>query len=220
MKRIAQFAFVGAIVALGSCGGKSTQPTENEEIDTTVVVTLDEDSLVYGICGDGTAMNTLQLITDSGDTLSLSIAEANDKNRCFGGFQIGDRMAVMLQAPDTAKMVINQSALLGDWVMPNPLDGSSEMGIRIKEGGIAESIDQPALIYRSWKLVNGKLEIVSVREGGNEEEEVNRYDIISLGPDSLVYKDADDTFEYTRYRQKDHKDIIKLEGVSEDDMMI
>ena len=49
MKRIAQFAFVGAIVALGSCGGKSTQPTENEEIDTTVVVTLDEDSLVYGI---------------------------------------------------------------------------------------------------------------------------------------------------------------------------
>jgi hypothetical protein len=150
----------------------------------------------------------------------LSIAEANDKNRCFGGFQIGDRMAVMLQAPDTAKMVINQSALLGDWVMPNPLDGSSEMGIRIKEGGIAESIDQPALIYRSWKLVNGKLEIVSVREGGNEEEEVNRYDIISLGPDSLVYNDADDTFEYTRYRQKAHKDIIKLEGVSEDDMMI
>lgn len=117
-------------------------------------------------------------------------------------------------------MVINQSALLGDWVMPNPLDGSSEMGIRIKEGGIAESIDQPALIYRSWKLVNGKLEIVSVREGGNEEEEVNLYDIISLGPDSLVYKDEDDTYEYTRYKQKEHKDIIKLESTSEDDMMI
>ena len=220
MKRLVPFVFVGALVAVGSCGGKGSQPMGGDELDSTAVVILDDDSLLYGICGDGTAMNTLQLITDSGDTLTLSIAEANDKGQCFGGFQSGDRMAVMLQDQETAKMVINQSALLGDWVMPNPLDGSSEMGIRIKEGGIAESIDQPAVIYRSWKLINGKLEIVSVREGGNEEEEVNLYDIISLGSDSLVYKDADDTFEYTRYKHKEHKDAIKLESASEDDMLI
>ena len=165
-------------------------------------------------------MNTLQLITDVGDTLTLSIDEANNNGLCFGGFQSGDRMAVMLKDEATAKSVINQSALLGDWVMPNPLDGSSEMGIRIKEGGIAESIDQPTLIYRSWRLCNGKLEIVAIREGGGDEEEVNLYDIVALGPDTLVYKDSEDTFEYTRYRQRENKEVIRLESASDDDMMI
>ena len=118
---------------------------------------------------------------------------------------------------NSARMVVNQSALLGDWVMPNPLDGSSEMGIRIKEGGIAESIDQPSLSYRSWKLYNGKLEIVAIREGGGDEVETNLYDILSIGPDTLVIKDTEDTFEYSRYKPEDRKNIIQLEEASEDD---
>lgn len=220
MKRIVSFVFALAIFSMVGCGGKRSQSAANEEPDSTVAFVLNSDSLVYGICGDGTAMNTLQLITDVGDTLTLSIDEANNNGLCFGGFQSGDRMAVMLKDEATAKSVINQSALLGDWVMPNPLDGSSEMGIRIKEGGIAESIDQPTLIYRSWRLCNGKLEIVAIREGGGDEEEVNLYDIVALGPDTLVYKDSEDTFEYTRYRQRENKEVIRLESASDDDMMI
>ena len=220
MKRIVSFVFALAIFSMVGCGGKRSQSAANEEPDSTVAFVLNSDSLVYGICGDGTAMNTLQLITDIGDTLTLSIDEANNNGLCFGGFQSGDRMAVMLKDEATAKSVINQSALLGDWVMPNPLDGSSEMGIRIKEGGIAESIDQPTLIYRSWRLCNGKLEIVAIREGGGDEEEVNLYDIVALGPDTLVYKDSEDTFEYTRYRQRENKEVIRLESASDDDMMI
>lgn len=220
MKRIAPFALAVAIITMAGCGGKKSQSAANEEPDSTAAFILNSDSLVYGICGDGTAMNTLQLITDAGDTLTLSIAEASDGGQCFGGFQSGDRMAVMLKDETTAKLVINQSALLGDWVMPNPLDGSSEMGIRIKEGGIAESIDQPALIYRSWRLYNGKLEIVAIREGGGDEEEVNLYEIVALGPDTLVFKDSEDTFEYTRYKKVESKDVIKLENASADDMMI
>ncbi|MBQ8486178.1 MAG: hypothetical protein IJ533_00815 [Prevotella sp.] len=218
MKRLKSVVMVAtAIVAMGSCGNKSAQAPVSEEPDTTVVVTINRDSMVYGICGDGSAMNTLQLITDIGDTLTLSIAEANDKGKCLGGFQSGDRMAVMLKNKTVASMVINQSALLGDWVMPNPLDGSSEMGIRIKEGGIAESIEQPSLIYRSWKLFNGKLEIVAIREGGGDVEETNLYDIVSIGSDSLVYKDAEDTFEYSRYKPQERKDIVEFEETSIDD---
>ena len=126
-------------------------------------------------------------------------------------------MAVMLKDKTTAKLVINQSAMLGDWVMPNPLDGSSEMGIRIKEGGIAESIDQPTMIYRSWRLYNGKLEIVAIREGGGDMMETNLYDIVAIGPDTLIFKDSEETFEYSCQVEHHYKVDIKLEEASEDD---
>lgn len=222
MKKVESFLFVAAAaMVVGSCGGKgSNQQQQQSEPDTTFVSNINRDSTIYGICGDGSAMNTLQLITDVGDTLNLSIADANDEGKCFGGFQSGDRMAVMLKNKTMAKLVINQSALLGDWVMPNPLDGSSEMGIRIKEGGIAESIEQPSLAYRSWKLFNGKLELVAIREGGGEEVETTLYDIVFIGPDSLVFKDTEDTFEYSRYKEVKNKVNIKLEEASENDFIM
>ena len=223
MKRLESIVLVAAaVVTMGSCGGgKSQQPAEvADEVEQTVVVDINRDSMVYGICGNGSAMNTLQLISDTGDTLILNITEANENGKCFGGLQGGDRIAVVLSNETTASMVINQSALLGDWVMPNPIDGSSEMGIRIKEGGIAESIDQPSMAFRSWRLFNGKLEIVAIREGGAEEEEVNLYDLVSLGSDSLVFKDSEDVFEYSRYQEKENKVNIVLEEASEDDYRI
>ncbi len=221
MKTIKSFYSLMMVTLAGltimGCGGKKSQPESVEEDDSEPVAVVHRDSMVYGICGDGSAMNTLQLISDIGDTLVLDISEANDKGRCYGGIQSGDRMAVMLNGKKSVRMVINQSALLGDWVMPNPLDGSSEMGIRIKEGGIAESIDQPSLTYRSWRLYNGQLELVAIREGGGDEVETNLYDIIFIGPDTLVFKDSEDSFEYNRYKHVERKDIIQLEQASESD---
>ena len=221
MKKIGVIMLMAAtVMTAGSCGGKGGEQHQEhveEESDTTVIVTVNRDSTVYGICIDGSAMNTLQLLTDIGDTLNLSIAEANEKGKCYGGFQVGDRMALMLKDKKTAKLVINQSALLGDWVMPNPLDGSSEMGIRIKEGGIAESIDQPAMIYRSWRIYNGKLEIVAIRDGGGDMVETNLYELVSIGPDTLVFKDAEDIFEYSRQVEHHYKVDIQLEEATEDD---
>ena len=118
-------------------------------------------------------------------------------------------------------MVINQSTLLGSWVMPNPLDGSDEVGIRIKEGGIAESIEQPTISYRTWRLIRGQLEIVQVEEEGSGIEETYLYDIVLLGPDTLIYKDMEDTFEYSRQRaKKGYGENIKLEEASEADFQI
>ena len=87
---------------------------------------------------------------------------------------------------------------MGNWLMPNPIDGSSEVGIRIKDGGIAESIEQSSIIYKTWKIVDGKLEITLVREGGGDEEETNWYTIDKLDADSLVYHVNDEVFEYSR----------------------
>lgn len=108
-------------------------------------------------------------------------------------------MAVMLNADRSeAELVINETTLLGDWVMPNPLDGSSIVGISLKDGGIAESIEQSTIIYKTWKIVDGRIEILSVREGGGDVEETNVYDIVKLDDDSLIYKNDEDLFEYGR----------------------
>lgn len=217
-------AAVATMVVTG-CGGKKNANVapEDEEVNEPVVW-QSEDSTVYGLCGDGSAMNTLQLITDTGDTLNLSVVEAKDQNHVLGGYNVGDRMAVLTDRERTmATLVINESALLGNWVMPNPLDGSDETGISIREGGVCESIEQTSIVYRTWRITNGMLELVSIREGGAEDEETNLYEILSLGNDSLVYKtvgkprEEEETFEYSRQVIRNHEDKVKLEESSFDD---
>ena len=203
MKKLSFLSVLSDLIVLfGSCGNRSEKvPFDNG--DSTY--SAKADPTLFGVCGVESSMNTLQLITDTGDTLQLDLTSAREKEQVFGGLQAGDRMAVIANDERTvAFMVVNQAALLGNWVMPNPIDGSDEVGIVIKEGGIAESIEQSSVIYKTWRLTRGKLELVSVREGGTEEEETYLYDLIKLTPDSLIFKDADDTFEYTRQKPKDH----------------
>ncbi|MBR1547571.1 MAG: hypothetical protein IJ637_02450 [Prevotella sp.] len=216
MKKIV-FSMMAAVMMMAAvgCGNKSKAvPFDNGDS----LSALEADSTIYGICGEATAMNTLQLITDMGDTLTLDLTPAKERNKMFGGLHVGDRMAVIPNPDKTqATMVVNQATLMGNWVMPNPIDGSDEVGISIKEGGIAESIDQSSINYKTWRLTKGKLEIVLVREGGSEDDELYIYDLVKLGPDSLVYKDAEDTYEYSR--QKAHEQYgknVKLEESSFD----
>ena len=201
-----------AVLMIGSCGNKTQQvPFDNGDSANMTV-----DSTLYGICGEATSMNMLQIIVDTGDTLMLDISYARDRDKVFGGLQVGDRMAVLPNDNMTeAKIVINQTTLLGNWVMPNPIAGSDEVGISIKEGGVAESIDQGSIIYRTWRLVQGHLEIVLVRDGANDVEELNVYDITKLTADSLVYKDSEETFEYSRQKPKEtYGEDVKLEDAS------
>ena len=211
--------FVAGVLLFGSCGGnKQQQYVEEDDNSTSMEDKEVRDHTIYGICAAGTTMNTLQMITDSGDTLKLNISRANETGKVFGGLQTSDRLAVV---PDSsgrmALQVINLNTLMGDWVMPDPIDGSAEVGIRIKEGGIAESIEQSVIMYRTWKIVNGDLEIQLVREGGGDEQEDNRYELLILGPDTLAYRtlgrarDETETFEYNRWKEKPKVDLHGLE---------
>ena len=71
--------FIGMMVAgimmLGSCGGgsKPQQSMVYEEDSTDIEDVVPRDKTIYGLCGPATAMNTLEVLTDSGDTLHLSI---------------------------------------------------------------------------------------------------------------------------------------------------
>ncbi len=222
MRKTAFFTIATVFVLMtGSCGKSGNRQTAAEQtFENIETVAINRDSTVYGICGDGSAMNTLQLLTDNGDTLMLNLEEARDKDKCFGGYDNGDRMAVMLKDKQTAKLVINLTALLGNWVMPNPLDGSSEVGFRIKDGGIIEGIEQSSIIYKTWKIFNGKLEIMAIREGGGDEEEITFYDMVQLGTDSLIIKDSEDTFEYSRQKKDESKSKIQLEDASRESFML
>lgn len=190
---------VAAALVCG-CGDKPKQAATTGDYDTSANEVL-TDKTLFGICGDGSAMNTLQLITDNGDSLTLSVKDAKEQGRLFGGYASGDRMAVITDsARRVAELVINESTLLGDWVMPNPLDGSSIVGISLLDGGVAESIEQSTIIYKTWRIKDGRLEIVCVREGGGDLEETNVYDIRKLDGDSLIYGNDEDLFEYGRQR--------------------
>ena len=137
------------IMMLGSCGGgKSRQVVYEDEPDSADVEnSVARDKTIYGLCGPATAMNSLEVLTDSGDTLNLRLTTAQETGQVFGGLQSGDRLAVLANASKTeALRVINLNSLLGDWVMPDPLDGSAEVGIRIKEGGVAESIEMTNIL--------------------------------------------------------------------------
>lgn len=225
MKKLFLFVLVAFAMTVVSCGGGSQQPQQYvaDESDSTESY-YPHDQTIYGICGD-TAKNVLNLLTDNGDTISLDITKALAAGQVLGGRSRGDRMAVLTNKARTeAIVVINQNTLLGDWVMPNPIDGSSEVGIRIKEGGIAESIDQSSIIYKTWRIYNGKLEILSQRDGGGDMEEYALYDILMLGPDTLVYRSSgvakqdEETFEYSRWKEKPELDLhgLKLEDSSDE----
>ena len=227
MKKILYFCVAAAgMTIMLSCGGKGGQQrVANNENDTSAVNVIPTDKTLYGICGEETAMNTLQLLRDNGDTVMMSITNAIEAGQVFGGLMVGDRLAVMPNATGSeAVIVINQNTLLGDWVMPNPIDGSSEVGIRIKEGGVAESIDQSSIIYKTWKIFNGRLEILSQRDGGGDEEELNLYELVKLGADSLVYRTLNkpreemETFEYSRWKEPEKMDLhgLQLEDAADE----
>ena len=186
---------IAVLTLLTGCIDKGKQvPFEEVNMDTVV-----RDTMVYGFCARGSDRDVLIIITDAGDTLSLNVTNARQDSLVKGNYAVGDELAVTVSADTTeAMMVVNKSALHGNWVMPNPIDGSSKMGLSILKGGTAESIDQSEVIYKSWRLFNGKLVLVLTREDGIGNDETQMFTIKRLTRDSLIIADDDDLYEYGR----------------------
>jgi len=202
------------VLSIGGCGNKQQQNYDDYR-DTTEVDVIDKPT-IYGVAANTTTGDTLKLVTDNGDTLVIDITKAHKEMKVIGKIQQGDRMVVVSDPNKKyGEIVINQNMLLGDWIMPDPIDGGTNVGISIKEGGVAESIEMTNITYRTWKIVDGQLEIISIREGGGQEEEVNYYDITKLTADSLSYKNDEDSYEYSRYKPRDEYGVdIELEQSS------
>src|SRR3712207_9556477 len=67
------------IAVMSACGPKKA-PASGLMADSLSVEAA-QDTTVYGICGENTAMHTLELIQDDGDTVSYFIDEADGQDR-------------------------------------------------------------------------------------------------------------------------------------------
>lgn len=141
---------------MAACNGKPEKPQVG---DTDEVVEVN-DTTVYGVCGEGTSMHSLELITDAGDTLVYTLlsqdaeTEVETPSDVQGGLMAGDKMAVTgHKTADelVADRVINVTSLLGHWT-------SIDKNFTIEEGGTVHSaVKAETNPWTSWKILNGSL---------------------------------------------------------------
>ena len=171
---------------LMACNGNKQKNTDNSAATDTATAA---DSTLYGICGEGTAMHTLQLITLTGDTLNLSLLpddddDADTRATVNGGLMCGDHLAVLATTTadgPIATKVINLTSLMGRWT-------SISRNFVIEEGGFVTSdIKAETRPYTSWKIFNGQLLL------GRD-----TFNIVTLGPDSLAIENHNGIYLYKR----------------------
>jgi hypothetical protein len=133
-KKYFSLALLSLIFLISACHDKPQRNVKgveaSEQTDT-------KDSTIYGVCGDGTMMHSLQLITDGGDTLAFALPDSADGSQTVvGGLLAGDRLAVVEGQPidgeKCARKVINLTTLQGKWT-------SIDKNFEILEGGEVKS---------------------------------------------------------------------------------
>lgn len=190
MKNRGIFIASAMLVLLAGCAQKKEKPQAVADNREEVA-----DSTVYGVCGDGTSMHSLELVTDAGDTLTYTILDSEfDESgtqegmvsHVEGGLMCGDKVAVTGQKVDgelIADRVINVTSLLGHWT-------SIDRNFEIEEGGTVRSnVKAETNPWTSWKILNGQLLL-------------NRdtFDITSLGADSLYIENQKGIFIFKRQK--------------------
>lgn len=175
------------VLMLAACDAKKKQQIE----DTDEVVEVN-DTTVYGVCGEGTSMHSLEIITDAGDTLVYTLlsqdaeTEVETPSDVHGGLMAGDKMAVTgHKTADelVADRVINVTSLLGHWT-------SIDKNFTIEEGGTVHSaVKAETNPWTSWKILNGSLLL-------------NRdtFAIDGLSADSLYLENANGIFTFKRQK--------------------
>lgn len=175
------------VLMLAACDAKKKQQIE----DTDEVAEVN-DTTVYGVCGEGTSMHSLEIITDAGDTLVYTLlsqdaeTEVETPSDVQGGLMAGDKMAVTgHKTADelVADRVINVTSLLGHWT-------SIDKNFTIEEGGTVHSaVKAETNPWTSWKILNGSLLL-------------NRdtFAIDGLSADSLYLENANGIFTFKRQK--------------------
>lgn len=178
---------VSAMMMVGCNDTKKKMPvvTVSDSIRTSED---DNDTTVYGVCGEGSSMHMIQLITDSGDTIEYMFG-IEDDNPVQGGLLEGDRMAVCGYKTEdgslVANKIINLTTLLGKWV-------SLDKNYEIEEGGTVRNFTNAEKNpWNVWKIYNGNLLL-------------NRdtFEITSLGADSLYLENNNGIFTYKRQKNE------------------
>ena len=166
-----------------SCKDKKTVPVISTN-DSVALEDAENDSTIYGVCGEGTSMHSLELISDAGDTLTVFIDD-EQPGIVQGGLLAGDRIALIgYKAQDgemLAQKVINLTSLLGKWT-------SLDKNFDILEGGeVKNNVKAETNPWTSWKILNGKLLLNK-----------DTFAIDNLGPDSLMLENTQGIYVFKR----------------------
>lgn len=189
MKKI--FLFVVMAMIMAGCNQKKQSAVTATDDDAEV-----NDSTIYGVCGEGTMMHSLELITSMQDTLTILINDEDvpDQTIVAGGLMAGDRMAVTACKTDdgwVAQRILNITSLLGKWTS---IDKNFEI---TDDGEVKSSMKMESKAWTQWRILNGQLLL-------------NRdtFDIVSITADSLEIENHDGIYAYRRMasllQEKDH----------------
>lgn len=171
-------------LTLASCGSKPTGP-----------------QTVDGLVLDAT-MNTITLLTESGDTLNISTL--NSDRAKVPGVLIDD--SVKLTYADTVvngNKVMQAQALTvtvrspyyyiqGSWVEPNPIDSTAVQGVKLNQDGTASSIGMATLLFKGWNLTDANTLVLTGESLGNGQTipVADTLRVDKLNADSLVLSGA------------------------------
>lgn len=181
-------ALLFLVLLMAACNGKP----EKEQPENAAEAEEVNDTTVYGVCGEGTSMHSLELITSAGDTLVYTLldqdaeTEVETPSDVKGGLMAGDKMAVTgHKTADelVADRVINVTSLLGHWT-------SIDKNFTIEEGGTVHSaVKAETNTWTSWKILNGSLLL-------------NRdtFAIDGLSADSLYLENLNGIFTFKRQK--------------------
>lgn len=190
MKKLSYIIWIAAFaLMIAGCKGNRTSEANGEKDSLDTEEELTADSTVYGVCGEGTSMHSLELITDGGDTISYVIQEDDLGGRCVvGGLLAGDRLAVVgyinADKENVATKVINITTLLGKWT-------SIDKNFEIQEGGGVQSdVKAEANPWTNWKISNGQLLLNK-----------DTFSIVELGADSLYLENQRGIYVYKRAKK-------------------
>lgn len=181
------FMIAGVVASfLATTGCRQTQSNQDGlDADTILEEPVLVDTTVYGVCGEGTTMHTLQLVTDQGDTLSFHMNDdETEAGSVVGGLLVGDRLAVVgTDSREGLKIVsgINLTTLIGKWT-------SLDKNFEIQEGGTVSSHVQAEINpWTAWKILNGRLLL-----------NTDTFFVVQLDADSLFLENTNGIFVYKR----------------------
>lgn len=184
MKRLIP-AIILWLLVCGCCllGCQENKPQPAGLLDSDILL-QETDSTIYGICGEGSTIDAIQLISDLGDTLHIQLP-TDEEFVVLGGMMAGDRLALTYhQRSDDALQLdcsINLTTLQGRWQ-------SIDRKFELCEGGtVAEEKQSNRRPWTTWKILNGRLLL-----------NADTFSIARLSADSLELETPTEIFLYTK----------------------
>ncbi len=196
--------YVGVLAAalcllVAGCKNTTSEQQAGEEPEEPDSLAVMDSTEWVGVCGDGTSMNALELVSGK-DTLYISLVEARDSDRVYGGLEVGDSVYVWLRADadsmeeQTARTVVNLNELEGSW--EGIRNDGSECAFSLGTNHSISVEYGARLAYKSWCIHKGQLILFTTDEVRQKQgDAIRSFNLQLLYSDSLLLKSGKDSWK-------------------------